>query len=185
MTTVHYAIGDIHGRDDLLERMHLRIVAHRVQHHADADAVLVYVGDYVDRGPASREVIDRVMAGLDGFRSVALKGNLDTTALVESASAERFVARIGGDAPPAIATHFDFQNWPLYGALTGVEDDRGAGARSLDAGRDFFLAAIRTTKLFLDHALTGDSTGLPILEGSAPLPGIDPDWVELTRFPGR
>lgn len=114
---------------------------------------------------------------------VALKRDLDTTALESSVNAERFVARVGGDAPPAIATHFDFQNWPLYGAVMGVEDDRGAGARSLDAGRDFFLAVIRIARVFLDHALHGDPGALPILEGSEPLPGIAPEWIEIGRFP--
>lgn len=113
---------------------------------------------------------------------VALKRDLDTTALESSVKAERFVARIGGEAPPAIATHFDFQNWPLYGALLGVEDDRGAPARSLEAGREFFLAAIRITRIFLDHALRADPASLAILDGSVPLPGIDPAWIAIARF---
>jgi len=72
---LHYAIGDIHGRDDLLEAMHERIAADRRYRHGDARAAIVYVGDYIDRGACSREVIDRVMRGLPGFETVCLKGN--------------------------------------------------------------------------------------------------------------
>lgn len=75
MTPVHYAIGDIHGRDDLLELMHQRIADHRKMRFADRNATLVHVGDYVDRGPDSRAVIDRLMRGVDGFECICLKGN--------------------------------------------------------------------------------------------------------------
>ena len=75
MTPVHYAIGDIHGRDDLLELMHQRIVGHRQMRFADRDATIVHVGDYIDRGPDSRAVIDRLMRGVAGFETICLKGN--------------------------------------------------------------------------------------------------------------
>ena len=38
----------------------------------------VYLGDYIDRGPASREVIDRLVARNRTFRAVFLKGNHET-----------------------------------------------------------------------------------------------------------
>ncbi len=70
-----YAIGDIHGRADLLREMHRRIAADAAAHPA-ADKMIVYLGDYVDRGPDSRGVIDILLdAPLDGFRTVFLKGN--------------------------------------------------------------------------------------------------------------
>jgi serine/threonine protein phosphatase 1 len=72
---IHYAIGDVHGRDDLLEALHARIVADRNGRYADKPATIVYVGDYIDRGLRSREVIDRVRQGLPGFETIALKGN--------------------------------------------------------------------------------------------------------------
>ena len=75
MTTLHYAVGDIHGRDDLLEKMHARILADHRKRHGDAAATIVYVGDYIDRGPDGVAVIDRLMRGLDGFDLVCLKGN--------------------------------------------------------------------------------------------------------------
>ena len=50
------AIGDIHGRADLLRALFARLDEER-----DADStelVEVYLGDYVDRGPCSPEVIE-------------------------------------------------------------------------------------------------------------------------------
>jgi len=67
-----YAIADLHGRFDLLE-MALACVAKC----AEPPATLVTLGDYVDRGPDSRKIIERLMAGLghDGWRLICLKGN--------------------------------------------------------------------------------------------------------------
>jgi serine/threonine protein phosphatase 1 len=72
-----YAIGDIHGRDDLLARLHA-LIAEDAAAGAPAGNSLVYLGDYIDRGPASRQVIER-LAGppLAGFDAVFLKGNHD------------------------------------------------------------------------------------------------------------
>ncbi len=72
-----YAIGDIHGRDDLLARLHA-LIAEDAATGTPAANSLVYLGDYIDRGPASRQVIER-LAGppLAGFEAVFLKGNHD------------------------------------------------------------------------------------------------------------
>ena len=70
-----YAVGDVHGRIDLLDRMHDRIVADAEKSSAER-RVAVYLGDYVDRGPESAAVIDRLLdEPLNGFESVHLKGN--------------------------------------------------------------------------------------------------------------
>jgi serine/threonine protein phosphatase 1 len=70
-----YAIGDIHGRADLLRRLHAAI-------RDDAAAarnlrrVVVYLGDYVDRGHDSRTVLDVILdERLEGFDPVYLLGN--------------------------------------------------------------------------------------------------------------
>ena len=70
-----YAVGDIHGRADLLNDLHGRIAG-------DADAapgrrkVVVYLGDYVDRGADSFAVVEGLIARpLPGFESMRLKGN--------------------------------------------------------------------------------------------------------------
>jgi serine/threonine protein phosphatase 1 len=70
-----YAIGDIHGRLDLLTRLHALIVAD-AQTATAKRRVLVYVGDYVDRGPDSSAVIDLLLdRPLAGFEIVHLLGN--------------------------------------------------------------------------------------------------------------
>ena len=55
-----YAVGDIHGRADLLETLLAQIAADAAAHPAAAKR-LIYLGDYVDRGPASSTVIDMVL----------------------------------------------------------------------------------------------------------------------------
>jgi len=69
-----YVIPDIHGRYDLLCSALGKITA-----HAGGEAgIIVAIGDYVDRGPQSKEVIDRLLTGIGGgWRLVALKGNHD------------------------------------------------------------------------------------------------------------
>ena len=73
--TVVYAIGDIHGRLDLLHRIQQRIADDAGQRAASRRQV-VYLGDYVSRGPDSAGVVDRVREWLpDGFERITLKGN--------------------------------------------------------------------------------------------------------------
>lgn len=70
-----YAVGDIHGRDDLLAIVHTRI-ARDIAANPVEQPVIVYLGDYVDRGPGSFEVLDRLIHGfVAGARSVHLRGN--------------------------------------------------------------------------------------------------------------
>ena len=48
-----YAIGDIHGYPEPLMRMHDLIEADRRTHPVE-NATIVYIGDYIDRGPTVR-----------------------------------------------------------------------------------------------------------------------------------
>jgi serine/threonine protein phosphatase 1 len=68
-----YAIGDIHGRLDLLDRM-VKVIARDAAQHG-GDSLTVTLGDYVDRGPKSRGVIERLMTNPFPGAYVALKGN--------------------------------------------------------------------------------------------------------------
>ena len=71
-----YAIGDIHGRADLLDALLARVSADADRHPADFARTLVFLGDYIDRGTASRSVVDRLLSDpLPGFATVRLLGN--------------------------------------------------------------------------------------------------------------
>lgn len=73
--TLVYAVGDVHGRADLLEKMHAAILKDALDVPAERK-VVVYLGDYVDRGPASKKVVDLLLdKPLPGFERVHLMGN--------------------------------------------------------------------------------------------------------------
>ncbi len=70
-----YAIGDVHGRLDLLQELHQDITRDMAEKPMPRGA-RVHPGDYVDRGPASRQVIDYLIERpLSGFETINLKGN--------------------------------------------------------------------------------------------------------------
>ncbi|MBO6504245.1 MAG: serine/threonine protein phosphatase [Kordiimonadaceae bacterium] len=71
-----YAVGDIHGRDDLLADLLVRIEADRHSRAAHERCTLVFLGDYVDRGFHSKQVLDRLLALSPNWATVVrLKGN--------------------------------------------------------------------------------------------------------------
>jgi serine/threonine protein phosphatase 1 len=73
--TLLYAIGDIHGRSDCLDRAHDLIDRDVAELGARDQATEICIGDYVDRGPDSKGVIDRLVARSTKVRLVALRGN--------------------------------------------------------------------------------------------------------------
>jgi serine/threonine protein phosphatase 1 len=73
-----YAIGDIHGRLDLLQELHRMIEADAREF--DGSKTLVYLGDYIDRSEQSKEVIDLLLdAPLPAFETIHLLGNHEQT----------------------------------------------------------------------------------------------------------
>lgn len=94
-----YAVGDIHGAHDLFAELLADI-------HRDADlrgggARIVFVGDYIDRGPDSRGVVEALMAGptRPGEEWICLSGNHEQL-MVEAPHAETSAAhwmKQGGD----------------------------------------------------------------------------------------
>lgn len=77
---IGYAVGDIHGRADLLARMFERL--EKDARPAGARPVVVFLGDYIDRGPDSAEVIDLLLQGRpEGFERRFLKGNHEAAML--------------------------------------------------------------------------------------------------------
>jgi serine/threonine protein phosphatase 1 len=93
-----YAIGDIHGRRDLLDRL-LAQIDEDDAGRPPARTELIFLGDLVDRGPDSAGVVERLMA-LRALRPVRyLMGNHEEVllrALEGDLRALRFLVRIGG-----------------------------------------------------------------------------------------
>jgi serine/threonine protein phosphatase 1 len=72
-----YAVGDVHGRLDLLQQVIGQIESDLAK-RPSSQSVEIYLGDYIDRGPASRQVIDRLIKRSRERNAVFLKGNHET-----------------------------------------------------------------------------------------------------------
>lgn len=95
-----YCIGDIHGRLDLLQTVHNKVA----DDAADFNGIKLrlYLGDYIDRGPHSKQVVDYLLENdFPGFSTVFLLGNHEQVLL-------QFLH--GPD--PAVA-----REWFLFGGL--------------------------------------------------------------------
>ena len=86
-STLIYAIGDIHGRADLLENLLDRIDADATGFQGDVH--IVFLGDYIDRGFQSRQVVEILLSDrLQPYRSHFLKGNHEDALLSFLADAD-------------------------------------------------------------------------------------------------
>lgn len=94
-----YAIGDIHGRNDLLNKLVEKIIADDGE-RGDAQSELIFLGDLVDRGPDSCGVIETAMALKQELGDVRfLMGNHEEVYLKAASGNEKavkFFNRIGG-----------------------------------------------------------------------------------------
>jgi serine/threonine protein phosphatase 1 len=75
-----YAVADIHGRADLLGALLERIDSH-LRAFPIARPIQVFLGDYIDRGPRSREVLDLLIERRRHCDMICLRGNHETLAL--------------------------------------------------------------------------------------------------------
>lgn len=94
-----YAIGDIHGRNDLLQQL-LDQISEDDAARGQAESEIIFLGDLVDRGPDSAGVIETAMRLKDGKTNVRfLMGNHEEVYLAAARGSEkatRFFTRIGG-----------------------------------------------------------------------------------------
>src|SRR4051794_11340515 len=88
-----YVVGDIHGRLDLLDQLLADI-------HAEVDArpsgktLLVFLGDLIDRGPNSAQVVERLRTyGHEGIRPVFILGNHEEVLLRILAGEAQLIAK--------------------------------------------------------------------------------------------
>lgn len=69
-----YCVGDIHGQVALLRKLHQQILLDAET--APGLKIVVYLGDYVDRGLESKAVVDELLGHpLPGFETIYLRGN--------------------------------------------------------------------------------------------------------------
>jgi len=92
-----YAIGDIHGRHDLLVAMR-QLIAEDLRSKPIANATTIFLGDYVDRGPDSRNVLEELITGQFPTATTMLKGNheLMLVSFLEALDSAEGWARNGG-----------------------------------------------------------------------------------------
>jgi serine/threonine protein phosphatase 1 len=80
---VGYAVGDVHGRADLLGELIEQLEARAEDERREAGApIVIFLGDYVDRGPSTPAVLDMLLAGRPlGYECRYLKGNHEQSML--------------------------------------------------------------------------------------------------------
>jgi serine/threonine protein phosphatase 1 len=178
-----YAVGDIHGRLDLLLRLEEKIQADAARSRA-ARRVIVYLGDYVDRGPDSQGVVEHLAkTTLPGFERVALKGNHEDLMLKFLAGEP--VARIwfmnGG-----------MQTLRSYG-VTGLVEDlpaiaRAALARAVPDHHREFLGGLALNHVEGDYLFVhaGIRPGLPLArQAEADLLWIREEFLDCAADHGK
>jgi serine/threonine protein phosphatase 1 len=97
-----YVIPDIHGRYDLLSGALADITAHSQGNGGS----IVTIGDYVDRGPESKAVIDRLRSGVgEGWKLIALKGNHDAMMVEALRDPSRMASWLAKGGDTALASY--------------------------------------------------------------------------------
>lgn len=144
-----YVVGDVHGRLDLLEQLLAKIDRERTTNPA-RKTLLVFLGDLIDRGPQSAQVIERLRTySAKGVRTAFILGNHE----------EVLLRILGGDTTP-IGSWLRFggaQCLASYGAdsrrLTGQSDDKIAAVirNVIPAEHVEFLRTFADTCRFGDY----------------------------------
>lgn len=131
-----FAIGDVHGRLDLLEAMLERIESETSE---SDDWRVILLGDYVDRGPDSKGVLERLSGLHKDPKYVLLGGNHDFGFLdfLRQPRAMSLFAHYGG-----------FETTASYGVTPELTDDFAARRT-----RDALLEAIPSSHIDLLHNL--------------------------------
>lgn len=159
-----YAIGDIHGRLDLLDRA-IAAIVRDIGDHGPA-GLTVTLGDYIDRGPSSAGVIDRLYRNPFPTPYVALKGNHEDYLerfLTEPGVAEQW--RRNG----AIETLYSY-GVPVADIMMGRNYDAASKvlAEVLPPTHRDFVAGLKTShateRYFFCHA--GVRPGIPFAQQS-------------------
>jgi serine/threonine protein phosphatase 1 len=147
-----YVIGDIHGRLDLLDRLIDEIDSDAKKH--EANSLTVTLGDYIDRGPDSRGVLDCLLSNPFPGDYVALKGNHEALleAFLEDPTIGAQWRQLGG-----LETLHSF-GIPVAAMMVGRNYNEAAEQlrATLSPEHKKFLASLKTSltvdRYFLCHA---------------------------------
>jgi predicted MPP superfamily phosphohydrolase len=109
-----YAVSDVHGCADLLRTV-FAAIDHHLARARPAHSLHVFLGDYIDRGPASRQTIDLLIERSRRHESIFLKGNH-----------EAFLFEVLRDAGrlEAWKDYGGFQTLMSYGLTPSLKPDR-------------------------------------------------------------
>jgi serine/threonine protein phosphatase 1 len=148
-----YAIGDVHGRRDLLQQL-LDQIEHDNRERGDAQTQIIFLGDLMDRGDDSAGVIDMAMAlkaaePVSGQQVRFLMGNHEEVFLKTCRERDlktlRFFLKIGGDAT--------LQSYPITRSEYRDMDMETLAARLETLVPDAHLAFLEQ---FEDQIIIGD-----------------------------
>jgi serine/threonine protein phosphatase 1 len=180
-----YAIGDVHGQADLLASI-LERVDCDIERRPIDNPLQVFLGDYIDRGPYSRDVIDLLISRRKRWPTVCLKGNHEAMALRvldNSLSLPRWLKLGGGDTMAS------------YGVKPPISVDSAHADELLHAlrtampqGHKRFLGSLPLSltcgDFFLSHA--GARPGIPLpLQRERDLLWIRDDFLQYSGDFGK
>ncbi len=156
-----YAIGDIHGRADLLAEMIARIDDDR-RRRPVSYAIEIYLGDYIDRGGQSKDVIDILCRRLVYRNAICLRGNHEALleSFLEDADAFQAWLNLGG--------YQTLQSYGLYAdpADYAPEVWRNALHTTFPRTHSLFLQCLRNTYRCGDYLFVhaGIRPGVPLAQ---------------------
>lgn len=159
-----YAIGDSHGCLASMRALHEAILADAAAAPAATRRVAIYLGDYVDRGPASRELLDLLIeAPLPGFECIHLMGNHDALMGDVLAGTGDPLLWLGNGGDAALRSYGVDIAALREAADPLAELGRALAARVPDSHRRF-LAALRLSHVEGDYLFVhaGIRPGLPL-----------------------
>jgi serine/threonine protein phosphatase 1 len=163
-----YAVGDIHGRLDLLDQLLAEIHAQLARRPAHK-VLLVFVGDLIDRGPSSAEVIERLRTyRRDGVKTMFLLGNH-----------EEVLLRILGGEPELIT------KWRWFGGAEclksyGVDPSQLTGRSEQEALEIVRNAIPKEHKEFLESFVDTCRFGDYLFVHAGIRPGVEVDQQSQT-----
>jgi serine/threonine protein phosphatase 1 len=160
-----YVIGDIHGRSDLLDDI-VRKIHDDMARHDPVDCLTITLGDYVDRGPDSRGVLERLSRNPFPTPLIGVKGNHEQMLerFMEDPSIAHQWRRFGG-----LETLHSY-GVPIKDVMVGKGYDQAARAlrAAVPQRHLLFLRSLQPfvtiNQYFLCHA--GIRPGVPLAEQS-------------------